>query len=84
MLFIIWFIKLNFYVILDYRNSKFKDLIDDISIALWYFWNFINMEDIKRKYNLIVNLSQFIANKIRQNYSIGPSSFQNEQYKSFY
>ena len=84
MLFTIWFINLNFNVIFYYKNSKYKNLFDDISIALWYFWNFTNMEDIKRKYNLIVNLSQFIANKIRQNYSIGPSSFQNEQYKSFY
>ena len=32
MLFTIWFINLNFYVILDYKNSKFKDLIDDIAI----------------------------------------------------
>ena len=51
MLFIIWFINLNFYVILDYKNSKFKDLIDDITIDLWSFWNFANMEGIRE--NLI-------------------------------
>ena len=63
MLFTIWFINLNFCVILDYKNSKFKDLIDDIIIDLWSLWNFANMEDIRRKCNPIVNLSQFTSNK---------------------
>ena len=57
MLFIIWFINLNFYVILDYKNSKFKDFIDDIVIDLWSFWNFANIKDTRRKCNSIVNLS---------------------------
>ena len=56
MLFTIWFINLNFYIILDYKNSKFKDLIDDITIDLWSFWNFANMEDIRKKCNSMVNL----------------------------
>ena len=63
MLFIIWFINLNFYVILDYKNLKFKDLIDDIAINLWSFWNFANMEDIRRKCNPTVNLLQFTSQK---------------------
>ena len=63
MLFIIWSINLNFYVILDYKNSKFKDLIDDIIIDLWSSWNFVNMEDITKKYNPMVNFSQFTSNK---------------------
>ena len=63
MLFIIWSINLNFYVILDYKNSKFKDLIDDIIIYLWSSWNFANMKYIRRKYNLLVNFSQFTSNK---------------------
>ena len=63
MLFIIWFINLNFYVILDYKNLKFKDLIDDIAINLWSFWNFANMKDIRRKFNPTVNLSQFTSKK---------------------
>ena len=63
MLYIIWSINLNFYVILDYKNSKFKDLINDITIDLWPFWNFANMEDIRRKCNPMVNLSQFTSNK---------------------
>ena len=57
MLFTIWFINLNFYIILDYKNSKFKDLIDDITNDLWSFLNFANMEDIRKKCNSIVNLS---------------------------
>ena len=63
MLFTIWFINLNYYVILDYKNSKFKDLIDDIAINLWYFWNLENMEDIRRKCNPMVNLLQFTSYK---------------------
>ena len=63
MLFIIWFINLNFYVILDYKNLKFKDLIDDIAINLWSFWNFANMKDIRRKFYPTVNLSQFTSKK---------------------
>ena len=63
MLFIIWSINLNFYVILDYKNSKFKDLIDDITIDLWFSWKFASMEDIRRKYNSMMNFSQFTSNK---------------------
>ena len=63
MLFIIWFINLNFYVILDYKNSKFKNLIDDIAIDLWSYWNFANMKDIRRKCNPMMNLSQFTLKK---------------------
>ena len=63
MLFTIWFIDLNFYVILDYKNSKFKDLIDNIAIDLWSFWNFANMKNLRRKYNPMVNLSQFTSKK---------------------
>ena len=63
MLFTIWFIDLNFYVILDYKNSKFKDLIDNIAIDLWSFWNFENMKNLRRKYNPMVNLSQFTSKK---------------------
>ena len=55
MLFIIWFINLNFYVILEYKNSKFKDLIDDITINFLFLWNFGNVEDIRKKYSPIVN-----------------------------
>ena len=68
MLFTIWFIDLNFYVILDYKNSKFKDLIDNIAIDLWSFWNFANMKNLRRKYNPMVNLSQFTSKKKKKIY----------------
>ena len=63
MWFIIWSINLNFYVILDYKNSKFKNLIDDITINLWSSWNFVSMKDIRKKYNPMMNFSQFTSNK---------------------
>ena len=62
-LFIIWSINLNFYVILEYKNSKFKDLIDDKTIDFLFSWNFASIEDIRKKYNPIVNFSQFTSNK---------------------
>ena len=45
------------------QNLKFKYLIDDIDIDIWYFGNFASMEDIRRKCNLMMNLSKFIFNK---------------------
>ena len=57
MLFTIWFINLNFYIILDHKNLKYKNLFDDIAIHFLSFWNFANVEDIKRKCNSMVNLS---------------------------
>ena len=44
-------------------NLPFKKLIDDIVIELESSRNFANMEDIKRKCNLMMNLSKFISNK---------------------
>ena len=49
-------------IILDYKNPKFKYLIDDIIIDLWSSWNFANVEDIRRKCNPMVNLPEFIFN----------------------
>ena len=34
---------------LDYKNLKFKQLIDDITIDFLSFENFANMEDIRKK-----------------------------------
>ena len=45
------------YIILYYKNIKFKHLIDGIG-------NFANMEDIRRKYNPMVNFSKFTSSKI--------------------
>ena len=32
-------------IILYYKDLKFKHLIDNISIDLWFFENFVNMKD---------------------------------------
>ena len=40
-----------------------NNLIDDIVINLWFFENFASMEDIKKKSDLMVNLSKFTSNK---------------------
>ena len=50
-------------IILDYKNLKFKQLIDDIGIDFLYSRNFASMKDIKRKCNLMVDLSKFTFNK---------------------
>ena len=50
-------------LILDYKNLKFKYLIDDIVIDFLSFENFTSMKDIKRKYNPIVDQSKFTYNK---------------------
>ena len=55
------------FIILDYKNSKFKHLVDDtyiyIAINLWSYWNFVSIEDIKRKCNIMMDLSKFTSNK---------------------
>ena len=51
------------YIILDNKNSKFEDLSDDIVIDISYFWNFANMEDLKRNCNPMIDLPKFISNK---------------------
>ena len=38
-------------IILDYKNSKFEYLIDDIVIDFLSSWNFASKEDLKRKCN---------------------------------
>ena len=50
-------------MILNYKSSKFKYLIDDIAINFLSFESFVGMENIKRKCNQIVDLSKFISNK---------------------
>ena len=51
------------YIILNYINLKFKYLIDNITIDFRYFENFASIEDIRRKYISIVDLSKFTSNK---------------------
>ena len=57
-LFTVQFKTYFLYIILNY-----KILIDNIVIDLWSFEKFANIEDIRRKCNLIVDLSKFTSNK---------------------
>ena len=50
-------------IILKYKNLQFKQFIDDISLDFWFFRNFASMEDIRRIYNSIMDLSKFTSNK---------------------
>ena len=63
MLFTIWHITYFSFIILDYKNLKFKHLIDNVVINFWSFIIFASIEDIRRRCNLIVDLSKFISNK---------------------
>ena len=45
------------------KKLKFKQFIDKITIDLWFFRNFTSMEDIRRRYNQMVDLSKFTSNK---------------------
>ena len=51
------------YIILDYKNMKFKHLINVIVIDLWTSWKFACMADELIIYNLIVRFSKFTSNK---------------------
>ena len=48
---------------------KFKYLVDDITIDLWFPGNFVSMEHIKRKCNLVVEFSKYSSNKINIEWS---------------
>ena len=49
MLFTISSINLFLYIILNYKNLKFKYLIDDIAIDILFFANLVSMKDIRKK-----------------------------------
>ena len=63
MLFTIWHITYFSFIILDYKNLKFKHLIDNVVINFRSFIIFASIKDIRRRCNLIVDLSKFISNK---------------------
>ena len=44
------------------QNLQFKQFIDDIAIDLEFSKTFATINDIRRKYNPIVNLSKFTSN----------------------
>ena len=52
MLLIIQSIHLFLYIILYYKNMKFKYLIDNKKIDFFSYENFASIKNIKRKYNL--------------------------------
>ena len=49
MLFTISSINLFLYIILNYKNLKFKYLIDYIDIDILFFTNLVSMKDIRKK-----------------------------------
>ena len=49
MLFTISSINLFLYIILNYKNLKFKYLIDDIDIDILFLANLVSMKDIRKK-----------------------------------
>ena len=53
----------SLHITLDYKNLKFKYLIDDIVIEFWSIRNFTRMKNIRRTCNLIVDLEKFTSNK---------------------
>ena len=58
--------KLKIYILKKKKKKKtlkFKYLIDDITIRLWFSENFASMKNIRRKYYPMVNLSKFTSNK---------------------
>ena len=57
----ILFNLLNYYFMyLDYKNLKFKYLINDIDINIWSFQNFENMKHI----SFTINLSQSMTKNL--------------------
>ena len=62
MLFTIRIIKLFFIHNLDYKSLKFN-FIDNISIYVRSSKKFTSVKNIRRKFNVIVNLLKFTPNK---------------------
>lgn len=48
---------------LNYKNLQVKQCINDITIDLQFSRDFESMENIRRKFNPIVELSKFTSNK---------------------
>ena len=75
LLFIIRFINLFLYIIKGYKNLKFKYLIDNITINIWYSWNFVSMEDIIKKMQSINRFTKIYINKKIYEEFEGPSNW---------
>ena len=50
-------------MLLNYKNLQFKQFINNIAINLQFSKNFASMEYIRRRCNLMVDLSKFTFNK---------------------
>ena len=48
-------------IILDYKNSKFKNLSNSIAIDFLFYWNFTSIDNIRS--NPTADLSKFTSNK---------------------
>ena len=63
------FVSIGYYllyilcIILNYKNLQFKQFIDDMAIDFEFFINFSSMEYIRRRHNLMIDLSKFASNK---------------------
>ena len=59
----IW--SINLFIIHNFKlkNLKFKHSINDIIIDIWFFENFANIKDMRKKFNPIVGLSKLTSNK---------------------
>ena len=78
MLFIIRFLIYFLCIILDYKNLKFKYLINNISIDFCSSENFASMKDIRRKCNLMRDLSKLMfSKKILSSLRLQPSFLPN-------
>ena len=50
-------------MISNYKNLQLKQFIDDIAIVLYFSRNVTSMENIRKIYNSMVDLSKFTSNK---------------------
>ena len=57
------------------QNLKFKHFIDNITINFLSFWNFANIKNIRKKYNLIIEFSNSHPIKIKEIWRFGEKHF---------
>ena len=50
-------------MISNYKYLQLKQFIDDIAIVLYFSRNVTSMENIRKRYNSMVDLSKFTSNK---------------------
>lgn len=61
---ILFTIQLIILFFLCHKIVKFKYLIDDIKINFWFsFWNFVNIKNRIKTYNLPIKFAKFKYNK---------------------